>query len=97
MTISAQVIRSDAYNVKMVEKVVEIEVESNGSGTAVVVNLDDTFLNEPQMTVIRPSGAAGTYTAVYDSVTPKITVDCTGETTFANLTARTILLAYDRP
>jgi len=97
MAISAQIIRSDAYNVKMVEKAVEIAVDSSGAGTEVVVNLDDTFLNAPDMNVIPPLGGAGTYTAVYDSATPKITVDCTGETAYANLTARTILLAYDKP
>ena len=97
MAVSAQVTRSDAYNVKSVEKAIELVVASNGAGTALIVNLDDTFLNAPQMTVIIPSGAAGTYTTVYDASTPKITVDCTGETAFANLTARCILLAYDKP
>jgi len=97
MAISAQVTRSDAYNVKRVEKAFELVVASNGSGTALIVNLDTTFLNAPQMTVIKPSGSAGTYTAVYDSTVPKITVDCTVETAFANLTARCILIAYDKP
>jgi len=95
---SANVVRSDAYDVKKVEDAVEITI--NGSGatdSALDVTLDDTFLNEPQMLVIKPAGAAGTYTPTYDSATPKISIAVTGETVHASTTVQAILIAYDQP
>ena len=104
MAISAQVVRSDAYDVKKVEKKATLVLDSSGNGTAVIVNLDDTFLNDltsagviMSMLVIPPKGSAGTYTAVYDSTTPKITIDATTDTAHASTTVRCILVAYDLP
>ena len=96
MAVSAQLAISNAYNVKSLIVEVPMAVVS-GAGTAEVVTLDAAFLNDPKMLVVPPAGAAGTYTNVYASGGPTITVDCTGETALDDQTVRCILVAFDQP
>lgn len=96
---SAEVVESDAYGVKKVEKAIEITLNASGAtATALNVTLDMTFLNTPKMLVVTPHGAEGTYTPTYDSSTPKISVAVTGEGPhFQSKVVPAILVAYDQP
>lgn len=96
MAITGQVVESPFRNRTKCEVLVEIAIDGTGAGTAVDVNLTETFTNSPQMMVVIPVGCDGTWTATYNSATPKITVDCSSVgTAFQSKNVEVILVAYD--
>jgi len=104
---TAQVVISDAYGVKKVEKAVEITLTAVAGSC--VVTLDSAFSNTPahaagaaaqcSMCVIPQLGSSGTWDLVYAAGPPTtITVSVTGENAiFTGKTIRAILVAYDQP
>lgn len=101
MAVSATVKTSPWSKRLWVSKEFDITLASGLGST--IVNLDTTFKNTPQMLVVLPAGAAGTYAASYDSATPKITVGPSvsggsAETVagLANSVVQVVLIAIDK-
>lgn len=96
MAVTGQVVESGFRKKIKCEALVEIAIDTNGAGTAVIVNLSEAFTNAPQSMIVLPLGCDGTWTATYDSATPKITVDCSSVgTAFQEVTVEVVLVAWD--
>lgn len=96
MAVTGQVVESPFRKLLKCEALVEIAIDGSGAGTEVIVNLTEAFTNAPQTKVILPLGCDGTWTATYDSATPKITVDCSSVgTAFQSKNVEVILVAWD--